>query len=218
MTTANTATATATPGTNAPAPTGAPPSPANAAAQPPQQPPSQPSLLSAEQPKVTEPVKEAPKPPAEIKLTVAKDSLLQQAQVDKIAAFARERGLSQEVAQAAADMQAAQIKEFADGHVKAWNDRVASWEKELQAHREFGGDKLKEFDAGATEVVMKYGGESMMKMLKESGYGKHPEVAQFLWNIHKAMRPDKIVTPQAPSTKERPDLAERLFPSSVKRS
>jgi len=197
-------------------PTNPPAAPAAAA---PQQSPSQPSLLSPEpSQKAAEPVKEAPKPPAEIKLTVAKDSLLQQAQVDKIAAFARERGLSQEVAQAAADMQAAQLKEFADGHLKGWQDRVAGWRKELEAHKEFGGERLKEFDAGATEVVMKYGGQGMMQFLKESGYSSHPEVAQFLWNIHKAMRPDKIVAPQAASVGEKADLADRLFPTSARKA
>lgn len=201
----------------APAPS-APAAPAPAAAQP-QQPPSQPSLLTPETPKQGEPTKEAPKqPPAEIKLTLPKDSVLQQAQVDKIAAFARERGLSQEVAQAALEMQAGQAKEILDGHVKAWGERVAGWEKELRAHKEFGGEKLKEFDQGASEVVMKYGGQEMMKLLNESGYGKHPQVAQFLWNLHKAMRPDKIVTPKAPSVSaEKADLADRLFPSAVKK-
>ncbi len=218
MATTDTVTATV-PAPQAATPQAAPPT-APAAAQPqqpPSQPAAQPSLLSPEQPKAAEPVKEAPKPPAEIKLTVPKDSLLQQAQVDKIAAFARERGLSQEVAQAAMESQGALLKEFADSHLKAWSDRVAGWDKELQANKEFGGEKLKEFDQGASEVVMKYGGEGLMKFLKESGYNKHPEVAQFLWNIHKASRPDKIVTPQAQATGERPDLAERLFPNTKKR-
>jgi hypothetical protein len=211
-------TATATPAAPATPPQAAAPqaAPAPSAGAAPQQPPAGPSLLGTEAPKAAaEPVKEAPK---EIKLTLPKDSVLQQAQVDKIAAFARERGLSQEVAQATLEMQAAQMKEFADGHVKAWNDRVAGWEKELQTHKEFGGEKLKEFDSGASEVVMKYGGEDMMKLLRESGYSKNPKVAQFLWNIHKAMRPDKIVAPQAGSVGEKPDLAERLFPTSVRKA
>jgi hypothetical protein len=174
-------------------------------------------LLSNDAQKAPEPAKE-PAKPVEIKLTLPKDSVLQQAQVDKIAAFARERGLSQEVAQATLEMQAAQVKEVVDGHLQGWKDRVAGWEKELQANKEFGGEKLKEFDAGATEVVMKYGGDKMMAFLKESGYSKHPDVAQFLWNIHKAMRPDKIVAPQAGSTAEKADLADRLFPSSAKKS
>lgn len=222
MATADTATATATPAATPAAPASAPPAALPAAQAPAvstQQPPSQPSLLTPDTAQKGEPTKEAPKqqPPAEIKLTLPKDSVLQQAQADKIAAFARERGLSQEVAQAALELQAGQMKEFADTHVKAWQDRVSGWEKELQAHQEFGGEKLKEFDAGASEVVTKYGGAGMMKLLKESGYAKNPEVAQFLWNIHKAMRPDRIVASKAPSTGERPDLAERLFPSMAKK-
>ena len=207
---------TPTPNAAPTAPAGAPPP---AAAAQPQQPPSQPSLLTPEAPKAEAP-KETPKEaakPVEIKLTLPKDSVLQQAQVDKIAAFARERGLSQEQAQAALDLQAGQLKEFADGHVNAWKERVSGWEKELKANKEFGGEHLKEFDQGATSVVMKYGGEKMLALLNESGYGKHPEVAQFLWNVHKAMRPDKIVSPQAPSTGERADLADRLFPKTVKK-
>jgi len=212
-----TATATpAAPATSSPAAT-TQAAPAQGAGATPQQPPAQPSLLSNDAQKAPEPAKE-PAKPAEIKLTLPKDSVLQQAQVDKIAAFARERGLSQEVAQAALEMQAAQVKEVVDGHLQGWKDRVAGWEKELQANKEFGGEKLKEFDAGATEVVMKYGGDKMMAFLKESGYSKHPDVAQFLWNIHKAMRPDKIVAPQAGSTAEKADLAERLFPSSARKA
>lgn len=210
--------AIATPPATAPA--AAAPTPAPAGGQAPQQPAAaaQPSLLTPDKPQVEAPKQETPKAPAEIKLTLPKDSLLTQSHVDKIAAIARERGLSQEVAEAVMKSQAEQLKEFADGHVKAWQDRVTGWEKELRAHKEFGGEKLKEFDAGASEVVMKYGGENMLKLLKESGYGKNPEVAQFLWNIHKAMRPDKIVAPQAQSTGDKPGLAERLFPSMTKKN
>lgn len=199
-------------------PAGTPP------AAPPPDDAKQPSLLNPEPPKA--PPAEADKlkkdepkaPPAEIKLTLPKDSLLTQAQVDKIAAISRERGLSQEAATAVMEAQAAHLKEFADGHLKAWGDQVATWEKELQSHKEFGGEKLKEFDRGATEVILQYGGQEMLKLMKESGYSKNPVVAQFLWNVHKARRPDKIVAPHAaavaPNSKS---VAESLFPSAVKK-
>lgn len=204
----------------------APPVPVVAAPPvvPPAMPPAAPAtaVIPAASTLLTDASKEPPKaevkPPVEIKLTLPKDSLLTQAQVDKIAAISRERGLSQEQADAVMANQNGQLQEFRDANVKAWQERTSAWEKELQANKEFGGEKLKEFDAGASEVVIKYGGQDMLKLLKDSGYAKNPAVAQFLWNIHKAMRPDKIVAPGAPSAPAKMmDVADRLFPTTARK-
>lgn len=188
-----------------------------------------PSLLTPEAPKANQP--EAPKDqkptdtkPAEIKLTLPKDSLLTQAQVDKIAAISRERGLSQEAATAVMEAQAAQLKEFADTSVKQYEERIKArnveWDKAIKAHPEFGEStgRLKEWGEGSHAVLMKYGGKEAVDLLVSEGLHKHPVVANMLWNIHKASKPDKIVAPHAaavaPNSKS---VAESLFPSAVKK-
>lgn len=168
--------------------------------------------------------KAEPVKPAEIKyeLKMPDKSLLPATHTEKIASFAKERGLSNEHAQAVLDMQSEHLKEYVDANVKAYNDRINGWTEELKVHPKFGGDKLPELDRGATEVLNKYGPKGLIEEFQASGYSRNPKVMELLWNIHQAMKPDKIVQPGAPAAKpgERDNsydaVAERMFPSTKK--
>ena len=176
-------------------------------------PPAAPTLLDG--------VKEAVKPPSEIKyeLKAPEKSLLPAAHAEKIVSLAKERGLSNEQAQAVYDAESAHFKEYVDTAIKAEQEKVTKWKDELVKDPLFAGEKLAEYNTGATELLNKYGDAELMKLLQDSGFAYHKSVARFLQKISKASAPDKIVTPGAPPAKpgERdnsPDaMAARLFPS-----
>lgn len=165
--------------------------------------------------------KAEPAKPVEIKydLKAPEKSLLPATHAEKIVSLAKERGLSNEQAQAVYDAESAHFKEYIDAAVKAEEAKIAGWKDELTRNPKFAGEKLAEFNAGATEVINKYGSPGLLKLLQESGYAYKTEVAEFLQKIHTAMRPDKIAAPGAPAAKpgERDNsheaVAARMFPS-----
>jgi len=153
------------------------------------------------------------------KLEMPKDSLLPATHKEKIAAFASKHSLSPEVAQELANAQSAELKQYVDSQVKAYEGVKQKWADELKANPKFGGDRLAEYNKGATEVLNKYGSPALMKMLQESGYAYKVEVAELLSNIYAAMKPDKMVMPGAngagPARDMSPDaVAKRMFNKS----
>lgn len=152
-------------------------------------------------------------------LKAPEKSLLPATHSEKIAAIAKAQGLSNEQAQALYDAESAHFSEYVDTAVKKEQAKVATWKDELVKDPAFAGDKLAEYNTGATELINKYGSPELMKLLQESGYAYKKEVATFLQKLHNAHRPDKIVAPGAPAAKpgERDNspeaMAARLFPS-----
>lgn len=186
-----------------------------------------PTLLDGIIPKTeaakTEPAKEAAKVESVkhdySKLEIPKDSLLSATHKEKIAAFASKHSLSPDVAQEVLKQQSADLKEYVDSQVKAYEGVKQKWADELKADPRFAGDKLAEYNKGATEVLNKYGSPELMQMLQESGYAYKKEVASLLSNIYAAMKPDKMVLPGAKSTAPAQDMspeamAKRMFPKS----
>lgn len=172
-----------------------------------------------------DPAKADPAKPAEVakadysKLEMPKDSLLPATHKEKIAAFASKHSLSPEVAQEVLKSQSADLKEYVDSQVKAYDGLKQTWVDALKAHPKFGGDKLAEYNKGATEVLNKYGSPELMKMLQESGYAYKVEVAELLSNISNAMKPDKMVAPGAGAGAGGKDMsmdaiAKRMFNKS----
>lgn len=162
---------------------------------------------------------DAPKVEIKYELKAPEKSLLPAAHAEKIVSLAKERGLSNEQAQAVYDAESAHFKEYVDTAIKAEQEKVTKWKDELVKDPSFAGDKLAEYNAGATELLNKYGDPELMKLLQDSGFAYHKSVARFLQKLHNASKPDKIAAPGAPPAKpgERDNspeaMASRLFPS-----
>lgn len=181
--------------------------------------PVTPPAVDTKTPTLLDGVVKAELPKVDIKydLKAPEKSLLPATHADKIVSLAKERGLSNEQAQAVYEAESAHFKEYVDSAIKAEEAKIAKWKEELKQHPNFAGEKLAEFNTGATEVINKYGTPELMKLLQESGYAYKMEVATFLQKIHNAMKPDKIVAPGAPTAKpgERDNsfdgMAARMF-------
>lgn len=131
--------------------------------------------------------------PEKYDLKLAEDSLLDQKDVDEIAARARELDLSNEDAQLMVEMEAeaanryhekiaAEVKEIHDG-----------WLKAAQTDKEIGGDSFKENVELAHRVLEKFGTKEFNQMLNDSNYGNHPEVIRIFARLGKQMASDEAV-------------------------
>jgi len=131
--------------------------------------------------------------PAKYELKFADNSPLA-ADQERIAAFARERGLSQEdAAKLVAHTQ--EVVDGVLGRQKASLPELAKkWEADTKADKDLGGDKYPATQANVRRVMDAFAEanpeSSLGKLLNESGYGNHPEWIRLVNWIGKAMGED----------------------------
>lgn len=171
-------------------------------------------------------------PPADGKysLKVPDGSPLKPASLDRIAAIARERKLSQAQAEALVAVADAEVRsnnaelllDNKPSEGAAWKAREKMWSDQSLADPVIGGspEKLKMNVEHGKMVINKFGGEEMKLFLDDTGLGSHPAVIRFAAAIYDAMKeadfviPDKggIVVNKGGSKEER--RMARLFPSN----
>lgn len=155
------------------------------------------------------------KPPADpFDLKAPKDSLLDTAAVDAIKAFAKEKGLSAEQAQAMLERESANVASFVEQQEQARDQMRSSWLEQTKTDKEIGGEQFNANAELAKRVVEKFGTDEFKKALDESGLGNHPELVRILARIGKAMGNDTLVVPGSTSGTPKPSMAERLYPST----
>lgn len=196
--------ATAPAAAPAPAPAAAAPSPAPAAAPAAAAPAAAPAAPAA-----------APAS-AEIKLEIPKDSKLVQADIDRIAAIAREQGLSQEQATKLLTEQNAAVAGYEARQTEAAKTQRAEWAKAITEDKELGGDKLSITQRNSMRVIEKFMPQPLREKLRETGLGDYPDFVRFLNAVGAAMAEDSGVVGSGGPAKGSVDAASKLYdnPSS----
>lgn len=121
-------------------------------------------------------------------LETPKDFPLPQDNLDSFAAAAKKAGLTQEQAKS----MLAWHKEFHDA-VMADNERIRTqtmeaWQKEMDKDADFGGAKFKATVAEARKAFAQFDGDGeLRKVLRESGYDKHPAIIRVVARVGRAM-------------------------------
>lgn len=162
---------------------------------------------------------EASKPPVEHDykgLKLPENSVLDTAHVEKVAAFAKERGLSPKVAQEILERDNAAVVEFQQAQTKALDTEVAAWVETAKADPEFGGVKLPENIAVAKRFLDKYGSEDLKKQLRATGLGDHPELIRLCYRAGLAMQDDKIIPGNTPAGAQK-SVADKFYPTQEKK-
>ncbi len=156
----------------------------------------------------TEPKKdEKPAAPDKYDLKAPEGSLLAAPHLEKIAAFARERGFSQEQAQAMVEHESAGMKSYIDGQVSEFKKTAfEDWPKQAEAHPDLGGGdpvKFKESVALANRAFEQFATPELKAICKSEGWGNHPEFVRAWRNVGKAMQDDKFIqAPPAPPAQD----------------
>jgi hypothetical protein len=151
---------------------------------------------ASEQPaKATETKTEAKaEQPAAIELKLPKDSLLSADHVKELADFAKANGIKPEIAQ---QMLETQSKAVAAHQAKLQAQHVAqveTWDKELTADKDIGGEKIQaNMDLGR-RALEKFGSPELIETLRSTGYNSFPPLVKFMVQIGKAMGEDRIAT------------------------
>lgn len=150
---------------------------------------------------VTPPVVTPPVAPEKYELTMPKDSLLEPSTIEKISAYAKEKGLSNEAAQEILDRENSAVQTYHENQNKQVEEIRASWIKSAEADKEVGGKDFKQNVELAKRVIDKFGSEEFKTALNETGFGNHPEVVRTFVRIGKMMADDEMVFSKAqPST------------------
>lgn len=132
--------------------------------------------------------------PAAIALKLPKDSLLTAEHVKDLTEFATANNIKPEIAQ---QMLENQSKAVAAHHAKLQEQHLAqvqTWDKELTADPEIGGEKIEaNMDLGR-RALEKYGSKELIEALRSTGYNSFPPLVKFMVQIGKAMGEDRIAT------------------------
>lgn len=131
--------------------------------------------------------------------------------IERTVAFARERGLSPEQAQAVLERESASLSSYVEGQKKLFEDETNKWYAEFQSDKEFGGDKFEESRKLANRALVRFGDDAFINNLRESGFNNHPGLTRLLVRVGRMTKDDSLVMSPAanPSSQER--LADRLY-------
>lgn len=171
-------------------------------------PPPAPEVKAPEGDKAPEPKKEgeAAKPkeggdkpgvPEKYELKLPENSLLDPSRLEKIAAVAKERGLSNEAAQALVDHESQAVADFQKAQLEGLKKTSEKWVEELKADKEFGGEAFSKTAEAAKRVVARFGDQQFREALESTGLGNHPALVRVFARIGKAMSEDQFVQPGA---------------------
>lgn len=130
---------------------------------------------------------------------------------ERIVAFAKQQGLSQEQAQALVDRDLETRKSFENGQLASYDKKLAEWAESARGDKEYGGEKFSESVALARGVLDRFGSESLRAELNGTGLGNHPELIRLLWKVGKAFDDDKFVFGQPKQQEKKKSYAEALY-------
>lgn len=145
----------------------------------------------------------------EYKLELNKESFLDNSHVESVTAFAKENNLSNEKAQEILSKQEETILNYVESEVKKQDAEIAGWRDSVIKDTDMGGDNLTKTVESARRVVDKFGSEDFTTLLRDTGYGDHPEVVRFLSKLGSVMSDDSLILTNETGTKNVP--IEDLF-------
>lgn len=168
-------------------------------------------------PKVDEKVTTPPETPKVVPdkyiLKAPDGSPIGAARIEKISQIAKEKGLSQEEAQALLQSEHEAVDTYAKGQNEAFKATQGRWLEETKADPEFGGAKLEESIRYAEAAVAKFGDPELKEALNATGLGNHKTLVRMLARIGKAMAPDTLHKASGTPPPEKKSQAERLYPN-----
>lgn len=146
-----------------------------------------------------------------IELELPEGSKLQPADVDKIASFAKEHGLSKDAAQALLERESVTVQQRDEAALAQLAEQSETWKQEIIADKDFGGEKAAETAQLAHDVAIRFGSEVFVSELERTGLGNHPELVRMLARIGKAMAPDKLRGSGVPPGSQKKSTESKLY-------
>lgn len=139
------------------------------------------------------PPKEGKVVPEKYDLKLPEGALLDGDDVERIAAYAREQGLSQEQAQKVMERDNAVLASFADRQKALAEEARNTWAEAAKTDKEIGGDNFVKSAEMARRVLDRFGSEEFKQQLNETGFGNHPELIRILSRVGKLLANDTTI-------------------------
>ena len=193
--------------------------PAAASTPPPATPPATPQQAPAAV--VAPPAQPAAKAEAEKAVVQTKRELklpegspLGQGDVERIAAEAAQRGLSNTDAQALLERESKAVASYSARQLQQLADEGERWKEQASVDPEVGGARFDENKEHAKRFIDRYGSDDLKRALKTTGLANHPEFFRLCVRAGKASREDTLVTSGLRGVATKRDPAALLFPNS----
>lgn len=128
-------------------------------------------------------------------------TLLDSSDVERIAAYARERGLSNDQAQEVLEREHDAMATYHNKQIAAFLERTESWKQEVAGDKEIGGANLQKSLGLVQRLLAQHDPDGSFKRdLEATRYGNHPGLIKFLYRIAKeTIAEDETVRAHAPS-------------------
>lgn len=149
--------------------------------------------------------------PKEYTLALPEESPLDDSAVQRIAAEAKERGLTQEQAQELLNRESEAVSGYAKAQSEAFKQAVDGWKSQIENDKELGGAEYAKNAELAKRVVDRFATEEFKKALNETGFGNHPELFRVFFKIGKAMAEDQLVMPGAQQSPKQRSVEDLLY-------
>lgn len=158
------------------------------------------------------------KVPEQYDLKVPENSTIGAEQIERIAAYAKERGLTNDAAQAVLDREVQVQAETRDLVKKETEKQVAAmqdtWLSTAKNDKEFGGAEFERNCELAKRVLTRYATPEFSAVLSDptkGSFGNHPELIRTMSRIGKAMSEDQLVIPGAQTVTQGKSIADKLY-------
>ena len=190
------------------------------AAMPAEEKPVEETPAPASEEKVTDTNTDEKKDPAkpenvQYDLKVPEKSLLKAGDVEKIVSFAKEHGLSQEVAQKLLERdhstRSQSLAAFEASQKQVLQTKREEWKNEVIADKDLGGDKLPQTQLYLKKAMDRFGDSDVKQFLNESGLGNNLKVIRMFEKIGRAMANDTFEQGKT-SVSNPKTLAEKMYP------
>ena len=135
----------------------------------------------------------------EYKLALEENSFLDNSTIDEVTDFAKENNLSNDMAQEILSRQEQTLRNWIETKQNAHEEEKDGWRASVIEDKTMGGDNLKKTVEVSRRLVERYASEDFISMLRDTGYGDHPEVVKFFYKVGSAMSDDSLVLPKAKS-------------------
>lgn len=151
--------------------------------------------------------------PEKYELKLPENSKLDSSALDEISLFAKEKGLSNEAAQALLERENEVLSRHEQQQQEAYELKKKEWVSAVEGDKEIGGNNLSKSVELAKRVVTRFGTPDFLAALNSTGLGNHPELVRVFARIGGAMSEDQFVMPGASDSGRKKSAAEILYPN-----
>ncbi len=157
--------------------------------------------------------KDNPFKPEELKLPdgITIDETASKGFVDLI----NKHGIPRDAAAALVTLQTDLIKAASEKSDAQWNELQTTWQNEVKADKEIGGDKLTTTLSGIGKLLDKYGDSKTRDAFNLTGAGNNPAIVKFLAKMSADLTEPGTRPPPSQTTPAQ-SLAEKMYPNQGK--